>query len=196
MAVIHTLAEVPGSRPLLQHNATQASAAELFEGGSLADVAAAASAASPQQVRMCYAQTLSSYHAPIRMVSRSCMYLDRVIVAACILIGSFRDHKGLLEGARGTARCGGGTITSSAQLKNGRPLCTCMCTSTNLFVRKATCMPGEAPSRGAPQHCVGDAASAWAVGVSAGTPACPTVWAPQRACVPRHLCLGRRPAGR
>ncbi|CAK0784725.1 hypothetical protein CVIRNUC_007929 [Coccomyxa viridis] len=49
VAVIHTLAEVPGSRPLLQQNTTQDSAAELFEGGSLADVAAAASAASPQQ---------------------------------------------------------------------------------------------------------------------------------------------------
>ena len=48
--MIHTLAEVPGSRPLLQQNTTQDSAAELFEGGSLADVAAAASAASPQQV--------------------------------------------------------------------------------------------------------------------------------------------------
>ena len=46
VAVIHTLAEVPGSRLLLQHNTTQDSAAELFEGGSLADVAAAASAAS------------------------------------------------------------------------------------------------------------------------------------------------------
>ena len=59
VAVIHTLAEVPGSRSLLQHNATQDSAAELFEGGSLADVAAAASAASPQQVRICLAQTPS-----------------------------------------------------------------------------------------------------------------------------------------
>ena len=50
--MIHTLAEVPGSRPLLHHNSTHgnAAASELYEGGSLADVVAAASAASPQQV--------------------------------------------------------------------------------------------------------------------------------------------------
>lgn len=53
VAVIHTLAEVPGSRALLHHNATRAdgdASPELFEGGSLADVVAAASAAAPQQV--------------------------------------------------------------------------------------------------------------------------------------------------
>jgi hypothetical protein len=52
VAVIHTLAEVPGSRPLLHHNGTRedTTASELYEGGSLADVVAAASAASPQQV--------------------------------------------------------------------------------------------------------------------------------------------------
>ena len=50
VAVIHTLAEVPGSRALLQHNGTQEDASELYEGGSLADVVAAASAAAPHQV--------------------------------------------------------------------------------------------------------------------------------------------------
>ncbi len=49
--MIHTLAEVPGSRALLQHNGTQEDASELYEGGSLADVVAAASAAAPHQVR-------------------------------------------------------------------------------------------------------------------------------------------------
>ena len=48
--MIHTLAEVPGSRALLQHNGTREDASELYEGGSLADVVAAASAASPRQV--------------------------------------------------------------------------------------------------------------------------------------------------
>ena len=48
--MIHTLAEVPGSRALLQHNGTRDDASELYEGGSLTDVVAAASAASPQQV--------------------------------------------------------------------------------------------------------------------------------------------------
>ena len=50
--MIHTLAEVPGSRALLQHNGTREDASELYEGGSLADVVAAASAASPQQVHL------------------------------------------------------------------------------------------------------------------------------------------------
>lgn len=47
--MIHTLAEVPGARPLLAHNATmrEGGAPELFEGGSLTDVVAAASAAVP-----------------------------------------------------------------------------------------------------------------------------------------------------
>jgi len=48
--VIHTLAEVPGARPLLAQNATmreERGAPELFEGGSLTDVVAAASAAVP-----------------------------------------------------------------------------------------------------------------------------------------------------
>jgi len=52
VAVIHTLGEVPGSRPLLQHNGTRDDASELFEGGSLADVVAAASAAAPPPVCM------------------------------------------------------------------------------------------------------------------------------------------------
>ena len=46
--MIHTLAEVPGARPLLAHNASREEGAlELFEGGSLTDVVAAASAAVP-----------------------------------------------------------------------------------------------------------------------------------------------------
>lgn len=52
--MIHTLAEVPGSRALLQHNGTQQDASELYEGGSLADVVAAASAAAPHQVTSIY----------------------------------------------------------------------------------------------------------------------------------------------
>ncbi|EIE26152.1 hypothetical protein COCSUDRAFT_65011 [Coccomyxa subellipsoidea C-169] len=48
LAVIHTLAEVPGARPFLAQNATrEVGAPELFEGGSLTDVVAAASAAVP-----------------------------------------------------------------------------------------------------------------------------------------------------
>lgn len=64
IAVIHTLAEVPGARSLIRPNDTRAEAAaaaaedgagnaaansglELFEGGSLADVVAAASAVPP-----------------------------------------------------------------------------------------------------------------------------------------------------
>ena len=90
--MIHTLAEVPGSRPLLQHNTTQDSAAELFEGGSLADVAAAASAASPQQVRMRHAQALWSQHAHIQMASCSCMYLARVVQGSQGVTGRGTRH--------------------------------------------------------------------------------------------------------
>ncbi len=44
--MIHTLAEVPGARPLLAPNASREEGTlELFEGGSLTDVVAAASAA-------------------------------------------------------------------------------------------------------------------------------------------------------
>ena len=51
LAVIHTLAEVPGARPFLAQNATrEVGAPELFEGGSLTDVVAAASAAVPPPV--------------------------------------------------------------------------------------------------------------------------------------------------
>ncbi|CAL8462769.1 g2302 [Coccomyxa elongata] len=51
LAVIHTLAEVPGARPLLAPNASREEGTlELFEGGSLTDVVAAASAAGPPPV--------------------------------------------------------------------------------------------------------------------------------------------------
>ncbi len=61
-------------------------------------------------------------------------------------MGDWRGHEAL--------DCVGEALPQ-AQLRTGRPLCTCMCTSTNLFTHKATCMHGEAPSRGAPQYCVG-----------------------------------------
>jgi hypothetical protein len=49
IAVIHTLADVPGARSLIKpnHNQEAEGALELFEGGSLADVVAAASAVAP-----------------------------------------------------------------------------------------------------------------------------------------------------
>ncbi len=67
--MIHTLAEVPGSRALLQHNGTQEDASELYEGGSLADVVAAASAAAPQQVMIPVVATFL-YHLSCLISSR------------------------------------------------------------------------------------------------------------------------------